>query len=212
MLPYYIRSLIPSRPLSPLPIRSVLPPRAHSVRADGLSPIFIDIASSSSRRLQSLALLSGAIAGTLVRKIAGRLLAWNLQEHYTATLPSFARPPPAFPTSGWLTLYSGAGRPSDCLCIAGYKCVPEEFASVRAMGGRWDVLSHEAAVGARQPGRANTWTNLGRQCSLSLSNPVTFHASHTFVEWLKEPKLCNDCSMLISLRGHLASCRISIKV
>ena len=71
VLPYYIRSLIPSRPLSPLPIRSVLPPRAHSVRADGLSPIFIDIASSSSRRLQSLALLSGAIAGTLVRKIAG---------------------------------------------------------------------------------------------------------------------------------------------
>ena len=71
MLPYYTRSLIPSRPLSPLPIRSVLPPRAHSVRADGLSPIFIDIASSSSRRLQSLALLSGAIAGTLVRKIAG---------------------------------------------------------------------------------------------------------------------------------------------
>ena len=37
------------------------------------------------------------------------------------------------------------------------------------MGVRWDVLSHEAAVGARQPGRANTWTNLGRQCSHCLT-------------------------------------------
>ena len=175
MLPYYIRSLIPSRPLSLLPIRSVLPPRTRSELTVSLQFLLILLLLPPAFSL----LLSGAIAGTLVRKIAGSSHGVGRKEGTCRR--SITRRPchlsrvlrPACPPSGWLTLYVGrkAGRPSDCLCIAGYKCVPEEFASVRAMGGRWDVLSHEATVGARQPVqiRGRSWAQCTRQCSHCLT-------------------------------------------